>query len=86
MTVGVLTGLSMAGNLMTMYMFYEFMTLITVPLVIHSQGRDALKAGLKYLGYSVFGAGLTLIGFFFPQFLRYQYHVYRRRRTGYGKK
>ena len=65
MTVGVLTGLSMAGNLMTMYMFYEFMTLITVPLVIHSQGRDALKAGLKYLGYSVFGAGLTLIGFFF---------------------
>ena len=31
MTVGVLTGLSMAGNLMTMYMFYEFMTLITVP-------------------------------------------------------
>ena len=43
----------------------EFMTLITVPLVIHSQGRDALKAGLKYLGYSVFGAGLTLIGFFF---------------------
>lgn len=67
MTVGVLTGLCMAGNLMTLYLFYEFMTLITVPLVIHSQGRDALKAGLKYLGYSVFGAGLALIGFFFLQ-------------------
>lgn len=68
MSLGVLMGLSMAGNLMTLYMFYEFMTFITVPLVIHSQGRDALKAGLKYLGYSVLGAGLTLIGFFFLNF------------------
>ncbi len=67
MAVGVLTGLCMAGNLMTLYMFYEFMTLVTVPLVIHSQGADALRAGLKYLGYSVFGAGLALIGFFFLQ-------------------
>ena len=56
----------MAGNLMTMYMFYEFMTLITGTASSFILGRrDALKAGLKYLGYSVFGAGLTLIGFFF---------------------
>ena len=56
MTVGGVNRSFHGGNLMTMYMFYEFMTLITVPLVIHSQGRDTLKAGLKYLGYSVFGA------------------------------
>lgn len=41
------------------------MTLITVPLVIHNGSREAVAAGFKYLGYSTFGAGLALIGFFF---------------------
>lgn len=65
MTLGVLVGLCFSANLMTMYLFYEFMTLITVPLVIHTGTPEAVRAGLKYLGYSVFGAGLALIGFFF---------------------
>jgi multicomponent Na+:H+ antiporter subunit D len=34
-------------------------------LVIHTQTKEAISAGIKYLGYSVFGAGLALIGFFF---------------------
>ena len=46
-------------------MFFEFMSLITVPLVIHSRTKDSFKAGMKYLGYSVFGAGLGLFGLFF---------------------
>ncbi len=65
MTLGVLMGVCFSANLMTLYLFYEMMTLITVPLVIHSQTKEAISAGLKYLGYSVFGAGLGLIGFFF---------------------
>ncbi|RAZ68829.1 proton-conducting membrane transporter, partial [Klebsiella oxytoca] len=35
-TFGVLMGLCFAGNLVTLYLFYEFMTLASMPLVIHS--------------------------------------------------
>ena len=65
MTFGVLIGVGFSGSLITLYLFYEFMTLITVPLVIHSGTKEAISAGFKYLGYSVFGAGLGLLGFFF---------------------
>ncbi|NLK36732.1 MAG: proton-conducting membrane transporter [Epulopiscium sp.] len=65
MTLGVLMGVCFSANLLTLYLFYEMMTLITVPLVIHTQTKEAISAGIKYLGYSVFGAGLALIGFFF---------------------
>lgn len=65
LTFAALMGLSMAKNLITMYLFYEMMTLLSVPLVLHTQTKDAIKAGLKYLGYSVFGAGLGLFGIFF---------------------
>ncbi|MCI1930251.1 MAG: proton-conducting membrane transporter [Clostridia bacterium] len=64
-SLGVLLGISYSSNFMTMYLFYEFMTLMTVPLVLHNETHEAINAGLKYMGYSVFGAGLGLIGFFF---------------------
>lgn len=64
MTLGALMGIGLSGNLLTLYLFYEMMTLITVPLVIHNGSKEATMAGLKYLGYSIFGAGLALIGFF----------------------
>lgn len=65
MTLGALIGLSLSGNFVTMYLFYEMMTLLTVPFVIHSGTEEATKAGVKYLGYSIFGAGLALLGGFF---------------------
>ena len=34
MVLGVLIGLDFAGNLVTFYMFYEMMALLTVPLVV----------------------------------------------------
>lgn len=64
-TFGVLVGLGCAGNLITMYAFYEFMTLVSFPLVIHNQSREAVMAGLKYLFYSFFGAYMALFGLFF---------------------
>ena len=48
-----------------MYMFFEMMSLITLPLVLHNATPAARRAGFKYLGYSVFGAGMALAGYFF---------------------
>lgn len=63
--LGVLLGLSFSANLVTMYIFYEMMTLTTLPLVLHELTKDAVMAGLKYLFYSVAGAFLALFGIFF---------------------
>ena len=39
LTLGVLMGLCMSGSLVTFYMFYEAMTLLTMPLVMHSGSK-----------------------------------------------
>lgn len=62
---GVLIGLDFSGNLITMYAFYEFMTLCSFPLVIHNQSKEAIMAALKYLLYSFFGAYMALFGIYF---------------------
>ncbi len=64
-TQGVLHALAMSGNLVTFYMFYEAMTLLTVPLVLHNRDKEAVAAAMKYLIYSVIGASAALIGIFF---------------------
>ncbi len=65
MTLGALMSLCFSNNMMTLYLSYEYMTVLTFPLVIHTKSVDAVRAGMKYLGYSIFGAGLGLFGFFF---------------------
>ena len=65
LTQGVLHALSMSGNLVTFYMFYEAMTLLTVPLVLHNMDKEAVAAAIKYLIYSVIGASAALAGIFF---------------------
>ena len=62
LTLGVLMGLCVSGSLVTFYMFYEAMTLLTMPLVMHSGSKEAVAAGIKYLIYSVVGASLVLMG------------------------
>ena len=52
---GVLSALAFSGNLLTMYVFYELMTLTSMPLVMHNLSHEAIMAGLKYLFYSVAG-------------------------------
>lgn len=61
---GVLLGLYFAGNLVTMYIFYELMTVSSFPLVLHNQDKKAIMAGLKYLFYSFAGAFMALSGIF----------------------
>ena len=64
-TIGALIGIGYAANLQTLYLFYEMMTLVTFPLVMHSQSDQAVAAGKKYLTYSFLGANIALAGFFF---------------------
>lgn len=62
---GVLLGLDFSGNLITMYFFYELMTLLSMPLVLHTQTKESVMAGLKYLFYSFAGAYMALAGIYF---------------------
>lgn len=62
---GVLMALDFAGNLVTLYFFYELMTLTSMPMVLHNGSREAIMAALKYLFYSMCGAYLGLFGIFF---------------------
>lgn len=62
LSLGMTMGVALAANLLTLYIFYEFLTLFTYPLVIHEETEEAKKAGIRYLIYSFFGAGLILIG------------------------
>jgi len=55
-------GLAMAGNLLTFLVFYEALTLVTYPLVVHRGTEVARKAGRSYLAYTIGGGVLLLAG------------------------
>ena len=59
---GVTLGVAMAGNLVTLYIFYELLSLSTLPLVMHSSRPEAVRAGRIYMAYTFGGAALALIG------------------------
>ncbi len=58
-------GVAFAGNLLTLYLFYEMLSLATYPLVTHHQDREARSSGRKYLLYIVG----TSIAFLLPAML-----------------
>ena len=62
MTYGITLGIALSANLLTMYFFYELLTLVTVPLVMHTLTREAILASRKYLYYSLGGAAFAFIG------------------------
>lgn len=62
---GVLIALDLSGNMITFYIFYELMTVLTTPLVFHTQTKEAVMAGLKYMFYSFSGAYMVLFGIYF---------------------
>ncbi len=64
-TYGVTLGIAFAADLMTMYFFYELLTLVTVPLVMHTLTREAILASRKYLYYSLGGAAFAFLGLIF---------------------
>jgi len=44
---GITMGIAFAGNLLTMYLFYELLTLATIPLIMQAMTKRAIKAGIK---------------------------------------
>lgn len=65
MTYGVTLGIAFASDILSMYFFYELLTLVTVPLVMHTLKREAVLASRKYLYYSLGGAAFALMGIVF---------------------
>ncbi len=62
---GILNALCFAGSLITFYLFFEMLTLTSMPLVLHSGRHEAIIAGLKYLLYSLCGAYMALFSIYF---------------------
>ena len=61
-TYGITTGLAFSDNLLTLYLFYEFLTLVTLPIVMHGMKEKNIAAGRKYVLYSIGGAAFAFIG------------------------
>ena len=56
-------GVAFAGNMMTLFVFYEALTLSTYPLVAHKGTDEAMRGGRTYLGLLLFTSiGLQLLG------------------------
>lgn len=61
MSLSMTLGVAFSGNLIALYIFYEMLTFATYPLVIHDRSPKAMKAGAKYIIYSLSGAGAILV-------------------------
>lgn len=64
-TFGVTLGISFASNLISLYVFYEMLTLVTVPLILFSLSKEAVSATRMYITYSLGGAAFAFIGIIF---------------------
>ena len=65
MSYGVTLAVACAENYFTLYVFYELLTLVTMPLVLHKKDARSVHAARKYLYYSITGAALGFIGLIF---------------------
>ncbi|ELZ36723.1 monovalent cation/H+ antiporter subunit D [Halorubrum saccharovorum DSM 1137] len=54
-------GIAFAGNLVTIFVFYELLSIATYPLVAHDETDEARAAGRKYLAYTMFGGGVLVL-------------------------
>ena len=53
-------GVAFSANLLTLYLFYEMLSLATYPLVTHHQDAQARQSGRKYLAY-ILGTSIGLV-------------------------
>lgn len=60
LAIGCTVGIAFAGDLLTLFVFYEALTLVTYPLVTHSQTPQAQRAGRIYLLF-LMGSSLLLL-------------------------
>lgn len=62
---GIVLGIAYSEDFLSLYLFYELLTLTTLPLVMHAMDEKARYAGRKYLIYSLSGAAFAFIGVVF---------------------
>jgi NADH-quinone oxidoreductase subunit L/multicomponent Na+:H+ antiporter subunit D len=60
-SLAAVMGVAFAENLLTLFVFYELLTVATYPLVTHDETDEARAAGRKYLAYT-FGGGVAVLG------------------------
>ncbi len=61
MTYGVTLGIAFSASMTTLYVFFEMLTLVTIPLVSHYQDHESMYAGRIYAAYTIGGAAVALI-------------------------
>ncbi len=54
-------GVAFAGSLVTLYLFYEVVSVCTYPLVMHHQDRSAYDGSRKYISYLMFTSKVLLL-------------------------
>lgn len=59
--IGAALGIAFAGDLVTLFLFYEILTFSTFPLVTHAGTQAAMRAGRLYLGILVSTSVLFLL-------------------------
>lgn len=64
-TYGITLGVALAENILTMYFFFEMLSLVTLPLIMHTRTREAILASRTYLYYMIGGAAFAFIGMIF---------------------
>ncbi|MDR0512336.1 MAG: hypothetical protein LBG93_04455 [Treponema sp.] len=65
LVLGMVMGFGFSANFITLYLFFEMATLLSMPLVLHSMKKEAISAAFKYVYFSIAGAALSLISIFF---------------------
>jgi len=60
LTLGGCLGVFLSGDFLSLFLFFELMTLAAYALVVHTQTREAMSAGGNYLYLGVIG-GLVLL-------------------------
>ncbi|WP_253738397.1 cation:proton antiporter [Halohasta salina] len=60
-SVASAVGIAFSGNLLTIFVFYEVLSVATYPLVAHDETPEARAAGRKYLAYTFFGGGVLVL-------------------------
>ena len=58
--LGATMGIAFAKNLVTLFLFYELLTLSTYPLVVHKANEEAIRAGRLYL-VLLLGSSMVLL-------------------------
>ncbi|NCS64411.1 MAG: proton-conducting membrane transporter, partial [Piscirickettsiaceae bacterium CG_4_9_14_0_2_um_filter_44_546] len=60
--VSATAGVAMSTNLFTFVIFYELLSLVTWPLVVHRGTPQAIAAGRVYLRYTLISGSVLLLG------------------------